>query len=325
VTKEEVLHFLGGLGVKAQPSPRRGWITAHCPLTWRHGGGVDHHPSFGMEVVANKPSRTNCFSCGFHGDAGDLLIELSGKLPAVQLAAAWAFLSEVADKFDTAVPVGTPGFDDYLSGGDDPDPEGFPEWWLDSFQLAAASVVAIKYLVGRGVAPQAWGAFGVRYDAHRMRVCVPVRDFEGKLRGLHGRTVVPGAEPKYLVYTHQGRSHPQVWLGEHAATPGVPLVVGESMFDLFSIYRVYRNVVSPLTSNITKERVMRLSGFPVLIHMFDDDEPGHGASAKLKAWLPGAAHIVADVFPYKDPGEMGASAVMASLEDLVEFDPILPG
>lgn len=72
-----ITKFAGFLGEKVQPSPRLGWLSICCPLSWRHEKGHDSNPSFGMRIDAKTPaSRCHCFSCNYSGDQMDLVFEL---------------------------------------------------------------------------------------------------------------------------------------------------------------------------------------------------------------------------------------------------------
>jgi DNA primase len=100
--------------------------------------------------------------------------------------------------------------------------------------------------------------------------------------GMHGRSIYSLAKLPYLMYPHEKHTNPHVLLGEHLASACQPVVVAESMFDLFAVYEAYPNVVSPLKAGITAQTIHRLDGAVMIITLFDGDKAGDLGRAKIE-------------------------------------------
>ena len=133
---------------------------------------------------------------------------------------------------------------------------------------------AMDYLATRPVSPALAAALDLRADTAEGRVCFPVRDFQGVLRGLHGRAIAGGTSPRYRMYSQAGRNNPLIWLGEHWVDRTRPVVVVEGPFDLASVYRVYRNVASPLFANPPAEKILRMADALEQITFLDQRQGG---------------------------------------------------
>jgi 5S rRNA maturation endonuclease (ribonuclease M5) len=61
--------FLTLIGAENVREQTNGWVGASCPFArWRHKGGHDDNPSFGIKVEDDdNQSRFTCFSCGMSG------------------------------------------------------------------------------------------------------------------------------------------------------------------------------------------------------------------------------------------------------------------
>lgn len=71
-------------------------IRSTCPLApWKHGDGVDTHPSLAIFVSDDDSSGVNCMSgrCGFHGSLSDLIYRMQ-KLSGRDLSAQLLFITE---------------------------------------------------------------------------------------------------------------------------------------------------------------------------------------------------------------------------------------
>lgn len=302
--------FLRCLGLAAAETRRSGWVTGACPLgPWRHRDGSGRG-SFGLKL---ESGLCNCFSCQWHGTAFDLLYEMrhlerqraSGR--RLDFKAALALLA-------TGSPAAghTPSLDERTWG--QREDFVFPESWLAEFEPAFADGEVHPYLAARRVPYDVARALDLRFDPLRQRLCFPVRDHHGRLRGLHGRTIHDHVTLRYLMYTLDGRCSPEVWLGESWADPERPLVVVESVFDLARVYEVWPNVVCPLTASLGPTKIARLRGVKTILPMFDRDAAGARARDKLLCALPGVRFHPIEL-PYEgcDPADLTAAEVRALL------------
>ena len=316
------------LGCKVpQGQSRTGWVISNCPLgPWRHDGGQSSPEVFGVRVEPGDPSA-NCFSCGWHGTAGDLVMtmrHLNKQAPCIDVkwGEAMRLVEEAEEESDLA--LDSPDIEELLFGKKEA-PHVFPDWWLESFPAWRDIGWAVAYLEDRGVPAAVADALDLRADTKQKRICFPVRDFSGRLMGLHGRAVVPDVQPRYRMYTQAGRNNPILWLGESWVDRTRPIVVVEGPFDLASVYRVYRNVVSPLFVNPSVEKVLRMADALEWITMYDRGRGGAAGREKVSRTLH-RDHVIHHLQPpegRKDPGECSVEEIAALLEGLVPLDKVL--
>lgn len=303
---------------------REGWVIASCPFApWRHDKGIDKNPSFGINIKDHSKSMYNCFSCASHGDLDDLMLELGrylkeDKIDGYDLKPAMQLIADEEEDAELDIP-------DYEEEQVKHDVVvTWPEPYLDGFFQITVSQKAMSYLLERNVPESMWADLDLRYDTKRKRVCFPIRDWDGFLAGFHGRAVMPDTEPKYLVYKWQDRYNKIVWYGEHWLDLEMPVILVESVFDLTSVYRVYRNVACSLSAGMGKAKVERMSGALDIISLYDYGKGGDAARASLDKYLPDS--VIRHLKPTEaqgDPGAMDVAEIMELLEPYIEFDEIL--
>ena len=214
---EKIVELLAELGVSnANRHKRAGWVVSACPLgPWHHEGGKSSPEVFGVKIEEGDP-HCNCFACAWHGTAGDLvqrMIGLNKIMPRIEVkwkkANELVWEAEATQEFDFDIP----GVEELL--GDKP--EGlieFPGWWLGGFPRAWDVGWARAYLMARNVSRGSAPCWTYVATLVQRRICFPVHDFDGVMRGMHGRATDPEMEPRYRAYRHAGKMNPIVWLGE---------------------------------------------------------------------------------------------------------------
>ena len=306
---------------------RGGWIVSDCPFgPWNHDGGKSSPEVFGVKKQQGDPF-CNCFSCGWHGTLGTMLIELRAKNKtsfnkAYDFAAA-ALLVEEAEK-QIEIDLETPGIEEILFGAK-PQPHVFPEAWLASYPMWYDADWCLDYLAERHVPIQVANLLDIRADMKQERVCFPIRGFDGTLYGFHGRSIHKAVEPRYRMYPHKLHTNPKFWLGEHWIDLSKPIVVVEGPFDLASVMRVYRNVTSPLFVNPSVEKLLRMADALEWITIYDRGTGGDAGRRKVTKTLH-KDHVVTHLHPpagCKDPGVMTIEQLCELLEGHVKFDQIL--
>jgi 5S rRNA maturation endonuclease (ribonuclease M5) len=303
---------------------RAGWLIAPCPLRfWRHDNGTDKNPSFAVKKESGD-AFTHCFSCNWSGSLSALAYEIrhnNKQSPALDID--WAEYSALLDELSVSE------FVDLTAWGSVEDvyankvqSREFPQWWLDSFPAWSEVPFARDYLKKRGVTDTVAALLDIRADTHQRRVCFPVRDFNGRLMGLHGRAVDPGVEPRYRMYLQGGKNNPIVWLGESWVHTHKPVVVVEGPMDLASVMRVYRNVVSPLFASPGAEKIKRMLLATEMVIFFDRGKGGDAGRAAFKKTLSKSNVLTfPEVPPHrKDPGEMTVDELKEALAPYVTFD-----
>jgi len=308
LNRDLIVEWLQALGSKPARFDR-GYVTTSCPLAaWRHEKGTDRRPSFGVKITMVGESRCHCLSCGFSGKQSELLVVM-GALGATgaDYARAWLLIERAEEGAGLQLPPVEEEAHTVL--------HPFSEEWLSHLPSACEIGIARDYLKSRGVGMTQAGMLDFRWDAYRRRVGVPIREYDGTLRGFHGRSVV-GEEPAYLMYTWGGHTNPIVWWGEHWINFDEPLVFTESVFDLVAVHRWYGNVTCPLTAGFGTEKLKRVAKADVIVTLFDADKAGDRAREVVEKGAPGS--MVTHLYPTsgcKDPGEMAPMAVLQLLQE----------
>ncbi len=156
----------------------------------------------------------------------------------------------------------------------------------------------------------------MRWDAFRKRICFPVRDDQGRLRGLHGRDATGENSLPYLMYPHEHQTNPHIWLGEHYCDPEKTVVIAESVFDLARVYEHYTNVISPLTASLSKAKIDRLAGISAIVTLFDEDKAGMRARDKLTKYLSKVELLHVSPCEAEDAADLTSEEMRALLEEL---------
>ena len=298
-----------------------------CPFAHtKHEKGTDNDPSFGISIRPGDTSRVHCFACNYSGDLYDLVLvlrdadygigneglKLARDLIEKEIDGNAGILQMAALDLD-APSVGRDGLHE------------FPEWWLETFPSWGVNSQVANYLYSRGVPEAVSDALDLRADTREWRVCFPIRDFKGDLRGFHGRAIYPEAKPKYRMYTYARNTNPTVWLGESWVDFDKVVVVVESVFDLARVYQCYRNVVCPLRAGINASQAKRMGDLWRVVTIFDGDKAGQQARIALGKHLKNTKarweHVT--LSQGEDPGGMTLTAIAGLLEQYVELDEIL--
>jgi hypothetical protein len=185
-------------------------------------------------------------------------------------------------------------------------PVPWPENHLQNFQPAAHH----WYVQKRGI--PAWLAerLEILYDPYYNRICFPIRDFAGRLMGLHGRSLDDSNELRYFSYGYMNGRNPSIMIGEQFADASKPVVVTEGMFDLTSIAQVYPNVVASKSCSIGKGMMKRLSEFPAIITAFDTGVGGSKGRQAIE-WQYDQTKPVIHMIPDVKYGDYGATPIPA--------------
>lgn len=315
--KDSIVQFLGHLQAK-HIQVRGKWVQCSCPLAPWHHDGKDHRPSFAIRVEPDKESYFHCFVCK-SGKLSDLLFELQYQKAqnlGHDLGKAWKLIEiEAAQKIDINV----------KNWGDQETEEAefvIPEEWLTPFQWAWDVPMAREYLQSREVSEDIAEWLEIRWDKSMRTVCFPVRNREGELVSLRGRRVhTPNGEPPYHVYKLSDDTPHQTWLGEQWVDFDQPVLMVESVFDLASVLRVYRNVVAPLSVGINASRMKRMSKASEVVTMFDQGKGGDNARYIVQKHM-GSAFIVHVLPSKKDPGEMTELELRNELGTVLKLLPL---
>jgi len=222
----------------------------------------------------------------------------------------------VADEEDE-LDIDVPDYDEPIY-----DPEEvvyWPEFYLQSFKSVFAFEKAIAYLSTRQIDEPTAKFLDLRFDTSRQRVCFPIRDWGDQLIGLHGRTITDHPMP-YYQYGYENRRNKMPWLGESWVDLDQTIVLVESVFDLAAVYRVYQNVMCPLSSGFNDNKVKRIDDGVQYVTFFDHGTGGNHARDRIdKVMQSPYVHVIPNK-AFGDPGNMNPVSIKQALKAHIKFD-----
>lgn len=315
--REHIPAFLKALGCKVPGlQPRADWVISECPLgPWNHEDGKSSPGVFGIRCEPGD-SFTNCFACGWHGTQRDLILTIRTKrknAPTernIDLAAAVQLVAQAEEQ--TSYLNTNPNLDEILFGGAAvKELLPFPETMLKGLPAISDAKMGVAYVESRGMHLPTLAQMDVRFDPFRKRVVWPVRDFKGRLMGLHGRSIIKGVEPRYKMYPFKqpdgsNWTNAKVWLGEHWVDLLKPIIVVEGPVDLARVRRFYANTVCPLFATPSVEKLKRMADAPEWWTFLDRGTGGTIGRKRIENLFKDTM-VVGHLIPpehRKDPGEM---------------------
>lgn len=243
------------------------WVSLACMFAKeKHQNGTDKHFSMGINI---KSLIYNCFTCG---EKGNILKLFNHDIPPSTV------LLQLPQKEK----------DDVI----------YPEYFLKTLKRNYIH----PYLDKRKVRADVRILFDFRYDSVHHRIGVPIRNFDKRLVGFVGRSLI--SMPKYFVYPWYGESNGHIWLGEHWVDLNEPIVLVEGLFDAARVYEVKSNVLASLGSQLTYRKLKRIHTAPYVSTLYDNDVAGDNARRKVSDYF-GRKNIRHLRLPedIKDPGD----------------------
>lgn len=260
-------------------------VMALCPF---HD---DNTASFAMNITSGVYF---CHSC--HAK-GNLLTFLRGV--GVSRAHIDIFYKEVVQEARNAIPPAP----------DPQDPGVYALEPLPEHLLGHFDGWNIPNLLDAGFKEETIRAFDVGYDKWHSRVTYPIRDIQGNLVAISGRTVYPGVKPRYKLY---GREYTmwnlparEEWdrrkvlynshnvlpaLKEHCGGARLPLIIVEGFKACMWVWQAgLKNVVGILGSYLSWEHRWMLEQYSCSLYLLlDNNEAGRiGTHGACKALRPG--------------------------------------
>ena len=298
---------------------RTGWVVSTCPFApWTHGQGVDRNPSFGVSCEdtthVGRAQVYHCFSCQKTGRFDDLPFNLREMYRAEPKGDRPAFGKAleiiVAEEDDDLDFDDIPDFDEPIIDPDDIIP--WPEWYLDSFKSVFAFPQAGEYLSTRQITEKVCKQLDLRFDSSRDRVCFPIRDFDGRVVGLHGRHISEHPMPYYM-YGFEGRRNRLPWLGEQWVDFDDTVLLVESVFDLASVLRVYPNSMCGLSAGLSAAKIERIDTCVNVVTLYDYGTGGDRAREKFDEVMTCPLSHVIPTEAHGDPGNMSEKELYETL------------
>jgi hypothetical protein len=148
------------------------------------------------------------------------------------------------------------------------------------------------------------------------RIITPIRDVEGKLVSLSGRSFYKWTKPKFI---HSSDFSKQLYLyGEYQCTKGEVGYLVEGQFDVQMLHQHgYTNTVAVMGSSIGPVQIEKLTRFyKRLVYVRDGDKAGREAEERIRAALHARMPITSVVVPEGyDPDDFSAADLWELLGD----------
>lgn len=145
-----------------------------------------------------------------------------------------------------------------------------------------------RYFRERGIHETTARHFGMGFFRGRPplggRILIPLHDPAGVLVGHLGRAVDESRQPRYCFQRGVRRSEILFNLHRVRDAGSTSVIVVEGVFDAAAVHQLgYPNVVATLGCEVTENQRALLSSFARISVLFDDDDSGDAAAAKLEA------------------------------------------
>jgi len=284
--KVDVLDFLGALGVKIEYNSA-GNVGFCCPF---HS---DSKPSARMSV---ESSAWLCLGCGVKGhDAVSFLARMRN----IPMEEAQKLVEERYGSEDS-IPIGglQVEVERNLAGTKIELREFSPpsDLWIRKTLVSWNHVgdwEPGRYMLDRGFLPGFLDWWMIGYDQISDRITIPVRDENGKIVGVKGRSW-NGREPKYLILGDTPQRTPRYGFdtyrkseyvyGLHLVHPTqVPVIIVEGELNVIAMHQHgYVNVVAVAGSDFSQTQAEKIiSRASSVIAFFDSDSAGQRGTPKI--------------------------------------------
>jgi hypothetical protein len=316
---QEVEVFLAKLGC-SKIKRRSGWVNATCPFGVYHWKGKDDVPSFGISISPGDESRCRCQACGVHGALMPVIwrLENLGRdySHLISFLAKYNQFDVEKLKDEDAPANGKSGGGSLMSRLDKAAAWGPPkvgksveaEYQKQQAEVAEPILEKMRgwmtdevreYLSGdRQLKPLTVEEWELGWHPKESRLCIPVRDRDGKLVSISGRALVRDSEGKWTdklprdfpapKYLHSPFSRNTILYGMHKLVPSKRVgYLFEGFFQaIFSWQCGYDNVLARMGTHLSgQQRDMLRSWFDKLILVPDGDPAGYDSVAKLQVEL----------------------------------------
>lgn len=312
------------------------WIKACCPLApWTHAGGTDNRPSFYVAIDDIGHSGVKCHTCQFRGTLTNLLWKMV-QLTSANLTPLFKFVSEhdsieeealeqkiskIPEEQTTkpiefaGLPVSSTLFQLTLSKKTTVEEAEFSEDELNKF--GPLDDESRSWLTKRGFLSETLEKWEIRWHPGARRIAIPVRDKNGKLVCVSGRSIDPKRHPKFM--HSKGFKRDFYVYGEHLCQTHKVGYLVEGFFDAMMLWQHgYRNPLGFMGSYLSDfqvEKIVTLCDSVIIVP--DGDEAGTKAAEQAyKVLAPRLRKTrIAEAISGKDPDELPVIHLRQELGD----------
>jgi len=266
----------------------------------------ERRPSLGISV--EPPYFYNCFSCGAKGTVEFLVADILGISPLE--AFRWLSRRYEYDEDDRRK-ISTKKIPDYEElFPKERRLKEYPDSYFDAFRTIH------PYTLERGFTKEIAIKYEIGFDKIQQRVVFPIRNENGRIVGLIGRSIDPENPVKYLVYNWnyetgeiEGFDRGQVIYRNKAEERKPAVLVVESGLDVAWADQnglcELVDVVAILGSKATETQAKKLSRYEEVISGLDNDFAGEQGRDRLMTLLYGQVKFSVITYPEgkKDLGD----------------------
>lgn len=309
----EIRQFLHALGCQ-KISVGSKWVRSTCPMGHLHAGGKDRQPSFAICIDPGDESNCRCQACGIYGGLLQLVWRISadGRRPRPDLFDYLVEHNQInVEKFNLDEPE--PAEDDiegqiraarkyipvpkreskFVHPDDEPQAEvpedvlrqmisDMPDYVREYLTRRSDPLMGVD---GRGLEPLTVTEWELGWHRVQRRICIPIRDEDGKLVAVSGRAFDDNARPKYL---HSRFKRDRVLFGEHRHDASIRSgFLFEGFFQtIYSWQYGYANVLARMGTHLSRQQATKLVlWFDHLTIVPDGDKAGREAAERDRRTL----------------------------------------
>jgi len=153
----------------------------------------------------------------------------------------------------------------------------------------------------------------IGFDYYRQRIVFPIRDIQGNLIGISGRSIYPDDQPKYRFYVSEIQDilpdykfypHKHLYHGHHVRR-GKPLIIVEGFKAcLWLVQHGWKNTVALMGASMTDEQALLLGSLSNDFILFlDNDDAGRRATKKIYYQLLDLGRVSVVIGPKRQPDD----------------------
>lgn len=281
--ESELLEIFTLLGLTNIKPSGNFYYMVECPMAGEHHlNKSDRKPSCSIGHT-DRPSRFNCFACGYSGSIMDAAYHLHrcGHITREACTAIQHILrtSKEASYDPEALQKKLEAINKKIQ-----------ESYLDPSILDVYEKRISGWLLDRNLSVDTCKSWGIRHNLQNDMVVIPVFDKHG-LRGITQRNI-HGTDPKYL--SNDGFKNHHFLFGEdHFADVCSPIptsggiIIVEGQFDTMYMHQLgFTNTLGLFSSNITDAQIKLLSRYDKPVYVFlDNDEAGYAGTKRAACFL----------------------------------------
>ncbi len=286
-------------GVPQRSERKDDWLMFSCPLAeWKHAGGQDNNPSFGILITDARESLFHCFGCKAKGPLPyliHLLEEHSGE-----------DYTDLEDEIEAAETVGY-DLPDWSRRKHGEEIQKLPDPLSEEYWHVYDSAEGHPYLRRRHISARTARRIPILHDPDEDRILFPMCDHAGALYGFTGRAVSSKRIPRVKDYF--GLPKRLCLLGDHLVDrkSDEPVLLVEGLFDFARLVTLGFDALASCGSDLTEpqRKILQRIGRPVYL-FYDNDMAGKDGAALAAAALRASLPVAKVRYPkgVSDPGEI---------------------